>query len=178
MTTRVKLLLLILTAAAAIYVASLYFSWGRTPQLLGFQTSDTKFTPLDVDSPALKLYLLDRLQKSIYTGRHENIFAYRAPRELAKTPDATHNANPPSDTTQGPPPLVPPYRFFGYVMNLPSGNRRGFFQNGEDVFIAAEGEVLQNRFRILRISNNAAEVEEIASGRRASVPIEEAPPIA
>ncbi len=178
MTTRVKILLVILAAVAALYGASLYFSWGGAPQLLGIRASDARFTPLDVDSPALKGYLLQRIRDFKYSGRHDNIFVYRAPRQPAMPAIPVRDPNLPPDPPPGPPPLVLPYRFFGYVMNLPSGNRRGFFQNGEDIFIAAEGETLQNRFRVLRITNNSAEVEELASGRRATVQIEEAPPIA
>lgn len=175
MSNRVKLILL--AVLLAIFAVVLYLNWGRAPQLLGIQASDARFMPLDVDSPALKGYLLQRIRDFKYSGRHDNIFVYRAPRQPAPVvPVRDPNLSP--EPPPGPPPLVLPYRFFGYVMNLPSGNRRGFFQNGEDIFIAAEGETLQNRFRVLRITNNSAEVEEIASGHRATVQIEEAPPIA
>ncbi|HLE36727.1 MAG TPA: hypothetical protein VI699_06240 [Candidatus Acidoferrales bacterium] len=176
MSNRVKLILL--AALLAIFAVVLYLNWGRAPQLLGIQASDAPFMPLDVDSPALKGYLLQRIRDFKYSGRHDNIFVYRAPRQPAMPAIPVRDPNLPPDPPPGPPPLVLPYRFFGYVMNLPSGNRRGFFQNGEDIFIAAEGETLQNRFRVLRITNNSAEVEEVASGRRATVQIEEAPPIA
>lgn len=175
MSNRVKLYLL--AGLLAVSAVVLYLNWGRAPELLGIRASDARFTPLDVDSPALKSYLLDRIRDFKYSGRHDNIFVYRAPRQTAPVVPV-RDPNSPPDTPPPPPTLVPPYRFFGYVMNLPSGNRRGFFQNGEDIFIAAEGEILQNRFRVLRITNNSAEVEEIASGRRATVQIEETPPIA
>jgi hypothetical protein len=175
MSNRVKLILL--GVLAAIFAVVLYLNWGRAPQLLGIRASDARFTPLDVDSPALKGYLLQNIRDFKYAGRHDSIFEYRAPRQPALVVPL-RDPNAPPEPPPGPPPLVLPYRFFGYVMNLPSGNRRGFFQSGEDIFIAAEGETLQNRFRVLRITNNSAEVEEIASGRRATVQLEEAPPIA
>ena len=173
MSNRIKMYLF--AGLVAVLALVLYFNWGRAPQLLTGTPADTRFVPLDVDSPALKSYLIEQIRKTKYEGRHDNIFVYRAPRPaLNPTPVVQQQPDVPSAEQQ----LVPPYRFFGYVMNLPSGRRRGFFQNGDDVFIAAEGEVLQKRFRVLRISNNSAEVEELASGRRASVPMEETPPIA
>jgi len=75
-----------------------------------------------------------------------------------------------------PPPLVIPATFFGYVADARTGFRRAFFASGEDVFIIAEGETLMQRFRLLRITNRTAELEEIASGRRTTVTLEERPP--
>ena len=176
MSKRVQLILL--SVLLLIFAVVLYLTWGRAPQLISSLVGgDARFTPLDVDSPALKGFLLQRIRETKYPAGRENIFIYRA-RRVADPPPNSQSSVVQSPVDSGPPPLVPPYRFFGYVMNLPSGNRRGFFQNGEDIFIAAEGETLQNRFRVLRISNSNVEMEELASGRRATVAIEEPPPIA
>jgi len=176
MSKRVQLILL--GVLLVVFAGVLYINWGGAPQLISsLGGGDTRFTPLDVDSPALKGFLLQRIRETKYPAGRENIFIYRA-RRAANPPTGAQPLGPLPPVDTGPPPLVPPYRFFGYVMNLPSGNRRGFFQNGEDIFIAAEGETLQNRFRVLRISTNNVEMEELASGRRATVAIEEPPPIA
>ena len=86
----------------------------------------------------------------------------------------------PQTASQGtpaqPPPVVLPATFFGYVADARSGFRRAFFASGEDVFIIAEGETLMNQFRLLRITNNTAELEEISSGRRTTVALEETSP--
>ncbi|PYT73906.1 MAG: hypothetical protein DMG39_05095 [Acidobacteria bacterium] len=51
---------------------------------------------------------------------------------------------------------------------MPNGaSRRAFLQdtNGDAVYVVAEGEVVLNRYRILRIGNRSVEFEEISSGR-------------
>jgi hypothetical protein len=45
--------------------------------------------------------------------------------------------------------------------------------DGEDVYIVAEGEVLLNRYRILKVGNASLEFEELSSGRRGTAPLEE-----
>jgi hypothetical protein len=73
-----------------------------------------------------------------------------------------------------------PVKFFGYG-TVPNGSgRRAFFTDGEDIYIVAEGELLLNRFRILKIGNANLEYEEVSSGLRGTANLEEqgAPPSA
>ncbi|HJY85619.1 MAG TPA: hypothetical protein VKE24_02175, partial [Candidatus Acidoferrales bacterium] len=106
------------------------------------------------------------------TGQRRNIFTAMLPPPPAPKVDTSKLPPPP------PPPLEVPVRFFGYSADPRTGRRQAFFTNGEDVFIVTEGEVLLNRFRLLRIGNTTAEIEETASGRRATLALEEqgAPP--
>jgi hypothetical protein len=67
------------------------------------------------------------------------------------------------------------YKFYGMVIDPKTQKKRAFFTNGEDVFILSEGEILQNKFRLLRFGNTNADVEEISSGRRKTVPLEQPP---
>ena len=69
-------------------------------------------------------------------------------------------------------------KFFGYGTVPNSLSRRAFFTDGEDVYIVGEGEVLLNRFRILRIGNASLEYEDITTGLRGTAILEEqaAPP--
>jgi hypothetical protein len=46
----------------------------------------------------------------------------------------------------------------------------------EDVIIAGEGDTLMGRFRVVRLTNTSADVEEVSSGRHATLPLEEPPP--
>ena len=71
------------------------------------------------------------------------------------------------------PPLTLPFKFYGLVTEPKSGKRRACFTNGDDVWIITEGETLLNRYRLLRIGNTAADFEEIATGKRATLPLEE-----
>src|SRR5260370_24496751 len=75
----------------------------------------------------------------------------------------------PTDTSAPPPPPPPltlPLKFFGYG-TVPYGSaRRTFFTDGEEVHVVAEGELLLNRFRILKVGNPNPEFDEVSSWRR------------
>jgi hypothetical protein len=69
-------------------------------------------------------------------------------------------------------------KYFGYVSDMAGNHRRAFFasNNNEDVFIAGEGDTLMGRFRVVRLTNTTADVEEVSTGRRATLTLEEPPP--
>jgi len=137
------------------------------------------FRPISVENPALRLDLLERLRKSQYQGSHRNIFSLSAP-PAAPPPRAAPPTPPPVAAAPPPPeaqPLVVPATFYGYVTDARTGTRRAFFMEGDNVFVLAIGEVLMGRFRLLQIGNNTAELEEMASGRRATLAMEPGNPL-
>jgi hypothetical protein len=147
----------------------------RSPEIAPVVSrADETFRPIAVENPALRLDLLERLKKLQYEGSHRNIFSAAAP-QSAPSPSAV--APPP--VTPPPPPspqaqsLVVPATFYGYVTDAMTGARRAFFVQGEDVYVLAVGEVLLGRFRLVQIGTNTAQLEEIASGRRATLTMEE-----
>jgi hypothetical protein len=50
-----------------------------------------------------------------------------------------------------------------------SGKRVAFFLDGDDVLVVTEGAVFLNRFRLDKIGNDSADVEEISSQRHVTV---------
>jgi GTPase len=70
-------------------------------------------------------------------------------------------------------------KYFGYG-TIPNGTlRRAFLSDGDEVFIVGEGDTLLGRFRIVKINNANLEFEEIATGRRNTITLQEeqvAPP--
>jgi hypothetical protein len=140
-------------------------------------SSDERFAPLDIDNPALRVDILKRFMALEYKGIHRNIFSASLPPPPAPPPSPT-----PVNTTpqppSGPPPLTVDAKFFGYVSDRAGSHRRAFFasSNNEDVYIAGEGDTLMGRFRVVRITNTTADVEEVSSGRRATLVLEEPGP--
>lgn len=138
---------------------------------------DTKFAPLAVDNPALRLDILQRFLALEYKGAHRNIFSASLPPPppppVSKVPVNVNPGPPP-----GPPPLTVDAKYFGYVSDAGGSHRRAFFatSNNEDVIIAGEGDTLMGRFRVIRLTNTTADVEEVSSGRRATLTLEEPPP--
>lgn len=141
----------------------------------GVVAADGRFRPLDVQEPELHLDLLDNIRKSQYTGTHRDIF--QAEPLLPPPSRAQMEARRPMGPA-GPaptPPLQVPVQFFGYASEPQSGRRVGFFSSGDDVLVLAQGDTFLDRFRLLSISNTSAEVMEISSGRRATLPITQPP---
>jgi hypothetical protein len=134
--------------------------------------TEVKFTPIAVDNPSLRLDKLKKIHSVEYAGRHRNIFSETPPPPLVDPNVATHRPFVGPHVPEAPPALTVDLKFYGYVADRASGSKRAFFTNGEDVYIASEGDTLENRFRLLHIGNDSVEMEELSSGRRAVVMIE------
>lgn len=163
--------------AAGVLVALAIFAVYYFEFLPSAQTSsettraEVKFTPITVDNPSLHLDKLKKIHSVEYAGRHRNIFSEAPP------PVETAAAKPPKKFV-GPMPEPPPppvsvdLKFYGYASDRATGSKKAFFTNGDDVYIASEGDTLENKFRLLHIGNDSVEMEELSSGRRAVVMIE------
>jgi hypothetical protein len=179
MSERTKLYALAgLLALLAVIVYFYAFDRTTVPGLSGVLAADTKFEPLDVQEPSLRLDQLDRLRKLEYSGSHRNIFVAAPPPPPKSVAAAAAEivGDPYPKPPPPPPPLQVPAAFFGYASQPHTGKRVAFFTSGDDVLVVAEGDKFLNVYRLVRIGNESADVEEIASGRHASVPLVEPPP--
>lgn len=145
-----------------------------SPQVIAGQ-GIANFKPIDVDDPTLRIDDIAASRKREYQGKGRNIFNYGSVSrpvepERVKEPEQPVNPEPPK-----PPPLTAPFKFYGIATNPVTGRRRGFFTNGDDIWIAEEGQMIDRRFRLVSIANTSAEVEEVATGKRATLPLEELP---
>jgi len=132
---------------------------------------------LSVENPRLHHDRLEQARKTGYSSSGRNPFSPVAPPPrivVPKTPKVRDPYGPqkPVDPPPPPPPTLPA-KFFGFG-TVPNGKvRRAFLTNGDEVYIVPEGEVLMNRFRIIRIGNASLEFEEISTGRRGTAPLED-----
>lgn len=99
-----------------------------------------------------------------------NIFEYGA-RPVAPTSKVARAVEQPPGPP--PPPPKPPLRFYGFAEGSRSGARRVLLTDGEGIFVAAEGETVAGRYRVLAVRDTSVEVEETASQRRWVVPLEQ-----
>lgn len=164
----------VLIGLLAVLAVVVYFNWGAAPQIVAGLMGSAKYEPMKVRDPTLRVDLIEKAQALEYAGTHRNIFSATpppppAPKEAPKAEQAAQ-ATPP--VPEAPPPLVVPFKFYGLVTEPKTGQRRGCFTNGEDIFIVSEGGVIQARFRLLKLGNASADIEEIASGRRATIPLD------
>jgi hypothetical protein len=124
--------------------------------------------------PTLHPELMAQAESLEYTGNGRNIFSLTSvPIEIpkpVKTPRNTEQASMPT----GPPPPAPPppidLKFFGYSFRQ-SGARRAFLLKGDDVFIASEGEVVDHRYKVVKIAPTSIQVEDIPYANTQSLPL-------
>ncbi|HKV29209.1 MAG TPA: hypothetical protein VJN90_13135 [Candidatus Acidoferrales bacterium] len=170
MTKKARYEIYVLGALLIVLAIAAYSSQSRNSVFTGVSASDVKFTPLDVPDPSLRLDLLDRIHKEEYKGRHRNIFSAEPlpppPSVLANQQAAARGPV----TPPPPPPVTVPATFYGIVTDLNTGRKRACFSaNTDDVYIVPEGGMLLNQFRVVTISSNSVEVEELSSGRRTTL---------
>ncbi|MGH9795956.1 MAG: hypothetical protein ACRD5G_14400 [Candidatus Acidiferrales bacterium] len=173
MTTRVKAYVLI----ALLVVAALVFlrGYGKPNPLIAVEASQT-FTPINVKDPTLQIERITRIRETDYQGSGRNIFTYERERRVAPVNPPPVVPEPPPE----PPPFVDPapvvnFKFYGLATNPATGRRRAFFTNGEDIWIVEAGQMIDRRFRLVLIGTGMAEVEEVSSRKRVSLPLEEPP---
>lgn len=155
----------------------LYFDRDRPVVTADAGSAAQNYQLLSVENPQLHTDRLKRARETEYKSTGRNIFSLTLPPPPPPPPppDKTGSS---SDPPPPPPPPTLPLKFFGYG-TVPNGSaRRAFFTDGEEVHVVAEGELLLNRFRILKVGNASLEFEEVSSGRRGTAILEEqgAPP--
>ena len=178
MTTRTKtivlgVLLVVLAGTAFNFYRTRYSSDGGGSHA-GF--AGRAIYSAGVDNPALRLDILKRFLALEYKGVHRSIFSATLPPPPAPPPSKQVVVAP--GPPPGPPPLTVDAKYFGYVSDFGGSHRRAFFStpNNEDVIIAGEGDTFMGRFRVVRLTNTTADVEEVSSGRRATLTLEEPSP--
>jgi len=120
--------------------------------------------------PTLRTDLLKTSEETKYEGTGRNIFKVFV--------DIPHVVQPPvfDQTAQNnapPPPAPPPpidLKFYGYATPA-GGTKRIFLAQGEDVFIAREGDIVDRRYKVVRISGTAVEILDVLSNNRQSIPL-------
>jgi hypothetical protein len=136
-------------------------------------TSDKKVRAPQSLDPTLHLDQLAATEQIQYEGSGRNIFVSQA--EAPPTPIAPGNTDSkqgPGYVTPTPPPPAPiPLKFFGFA-SQPGEPKKIFLSQGEDVFIAGEGEIVNRRYKVVRISNASVEIQDMVnSGPPQSIPL-------
>src|SRR5438445_2539472 len=70
---------------------------------------------------------------------------------------------PPPKPPVAPPPPPPPaitLKFYGYSTPRADGTKRAFFLDGEEIYVAAEGELVNKRYRVVQIGVNSVIMED------------------
>jgi hypothetical protein len=127
--------------------------------------------------PRLRLDLLKNSESTEYKGAGRNIFRAESEPDIpkpVKNPVVTKNPEPTPPTPpvpQGPPPPPPiPLKFFGFA-NRPGEARQVFLLQGDDVFVAKEGEVISRRYKVVKINSNSVEIQDLLANNTQTIPL-------
>jgi hypothetical protein len=190
--SRAKLIaMIVLMAVAVLLVGQWLFSSGGTAAA-PTRPSENGSAPDDAAAPArkgthakkdmvaqsldptLRYDWLKASEDTEYKGAGRNIF--QAQMEIPK-PQTNGTTDHPQiakndPTMPAPPPPPPPIelKFFGFASH-PGEAKKVFLSQGEDVFIAAEGEIVDRRYKVLRISPTSVEIEDVLNNNRQEIPL-------
>jgi hypothetical protein len=125
--------------------------------------------------PTLKMGPMLAAEHLVYNGSGRNIFSASSVPIAIPKPVASarpKNLPPPVPIPPPGPPPPPPIdlKFFGTSTSA-SGKRQAFLLHGQDVFLAADGDIVQRRYRVITVSANSVVVEDMANSNRQTLPL-------
>ncbi len=130
--------------------------------------------------PTLRLDLLAKLEEVTVQGGGRSLFEF-APVALPAKPEAKVIPQPvvqpvPFPTlpaAQEKPPAPPiPLKFYGYITPFRQGSRRAFFLDGDQILVGSEGDVLKQRYRVVKIGLNSVVMEDLEFKAEQTLPLE------
>ena len=117
-----------------------------------------------------------RTESVAYEGTGRNIFSgiteVAIPRPIQPARPNPVLAQGPPPPPPGPPPPPPiDLRFSGYFLSPATGERQVILIHGDDVVLAHEGDVVLRRYKILSVSANSIQVEDMPNNNRQVLPL-------
>ena len=117
--------------------------------------------------PTLRFDWLKSSEAMEYKGAGRNIF--RAQVDIPKPVVPVVRVAPPVPTGPPPPPPIN-LKFFGFA-SKPGEPKKIFLSEGEDVFVAMEGDIVDRRYKVLRITPSSVEIEDVLNNNRQVIPL-------
>jgi hypothetical protein len=143
--------------------------------------------PMKVD-PTLRTDLLAKVRAVEFAGVERNLFQFTTrqrveppkPEQLAKAQELLNKAEPPPVPVKREPakpskPKAPPikWKFYGFANQPDDARKRAFLLDSEGaVFVATEGDVFGQRYKIVRIGVNSIVIEDLQFNDQQTLPLE------
>lgn len=146
----------------------------KTPSRLGPRSK--KKPRVENLDPTLRLDLLALSEQTIYAGNNRNIFVSQADEVVIPKPGSSgatdvKPVDPGYQKPTIPPPPPIPLKFYGFASS-PGEPKKIFLKQGEDVFVAGEGEIVNRRYKVIRISPTSVEIQDMVySGPPQNIPL-------
>jgi hypothetical protein len=150
--------------------------------------SDEPLDPMKVD-PTLRTDLLEKVRAVEFGGVERNLFQFTTrklvdapkPEQVAKAQELLQKAEPPSAPLNREPPKpskpkAPPikWKFYGFANQPDDARKRAFLLDSEGaVFVATEGDVFSQRYKIVRIGVNSIVIEDLQFSDQQTLPLDE-----
>jgi hypothetical protein len=145
---------------------------------------EDRVDPMTID-PTLRLDLLAKVQAVDLEGGRRNLFAAGQPPPAPLPPEPKIKLKPgPQVATVEPPPGPPPpppapqappitLKYYGYSSGRNDNRKHAFFLDGDDILVAAEGETVKKRYRVVRIGVNSVVMEDTQFKHEQTLPLQE-----
>jgi len=122
--------------------------------------------------PELRLPLLESSEGMKYEGTGRNIFVpglENIPNPIA--PGMPGGPKLPPQPPPGPPPPPPiNLKFFGFASHAGEPTRI-FLAQGDTVFIAYEGQIVDRRYKVVHINPASVEIEDVLNNNHQTIPL-------
>ncbi len=139
--------------------------------------------------PTLRLDLLARAAKIKFETAGRNLFEFgpvEAPKPKLPEPKIEVKNEPkfigpepppppPAPPVKPPPPPIP-LKFYGLALPVRGNDKRVFCLQGDEILTPSEGDLVQNRYRIVRITPVSVLVEDTQYKHQQQIPIDQPPP--
>jgi hypothetical protein len=129
------------------------------------QQATPVFSKLD---PSLRIDLLKASEELSYQGSGRDIFHAQA--EPVKEDVGKADVDPRVGATPvvaQKPPI--PLKFYGFAST--NNKKQIFLSQGEDVFVAKEGDIVKGRYKVLHVNPNNVEIQDVLGNYSQSIPL-------
>ncbi len=135
------------------------------------RSTASKKDPVQTLDPSLRFDVLKSSEDTKYEGTGRNIFrVFVEPPPRPVVPVAAQSqATAPAAYVPPPPPPIE-LKFYGFATPA-GGTKRIFLAHNEDVFIAKEGDIVDRRYKVMKISANSVDILDVLSNNRQSIPL-------
>lgn len=177
---KVIVMAVLLVVAIPLAIHSFNFGSSDTAAASNVPASTTPATPAPAKKPGMKLrentldptlHTNDLIasQKVEYPSSSRNIFRMEEPKmEPLPQPNGSVREHQPTPQPMEivPPPI--PLIFYGFT-NRPGEPRKAFLKDADNIFVAVEGEVVERRYKIVKITNTFILVEDILNNHQQTI---------
>ncbi len=166
---RERIFLVVLLVVAALVW---FFYFGKNKTVSGKIAASGPYIAINAEDYSVIFKEMGETQSTVYKSSGRNIFVAGPAVPLPANPLVANPAAkmsrqyPTVPVPPEPPKPVLPGKFFGYGSLPTTGPRRAFLQEGDDVHIVQEGDIVGNHIRITHIGNDSIDYEDTVTGKK------------